>query len=88
MSLRRDGQTVMFVAVDGALAGLIGVADPIKDTTPEAIAQLHREGLRIVMMTGDSRTTAEAVARKLGHRRSDRGGAAGSEGGHGQAAAG
>ena len=64
--LRRDGQTVMFVAIDGVLAGLIGVADPIKDTTPEAIAQLHREGLRIVMLSGDSRTTAETVARKLG----------------------
>jgi P-type Cu+ transporter len=63
--LRREGQTVMFITVDGALAGLIGVADPIKETTPEAIAQLHNEGLRIVMMTGDSRTTAEAVARKL-----------------------
>ena len=63
--LRREGQTVMFVAIDGALAGLVGVADPIKDTTPEAIAQLHKEGLRIVMMTGDSRTTAEAVARTL-----------------------
>ncbi len=64
--LRREGQTVMFVAIDGALAGLIGVADPIKETTPEAIQQLHQEGLRIVMMTGDSRITAEAVARKLG----------------------
>jgi Cu+-exporting ATPase len=64
--LRREGQTVMFVAIDGGLAGLIGVADPIKETTPEAIRQLHREGLRIVMMTGDSRTTAEAVARTLG----------------------
>jgi Cu+-exporting ATPase len=64
-NLRAEGQTVMFVAVDGRLAGLIGVADPIKDTTPEAIAQLHQEGLRIVMMTGDSRTTADAVARKL-----------------------
>jgi Cu+-exporting ATPase len=63
--LRREGQTVMFVAIEGALAGLVGVADPIKETTPEAIAQLHKEGLRIVMMTGDSRTTAEAVARKL-----------------------
>jgi len=63
--LRREGQTVMFVAVEGTLAGLVGVADPIKDTTPEAIAQLHKEGLRIVMMTGDSRTTAEAVAKKL-----------------------
>jgi Cu+-exporting ATPase len=55
----------MFVAVDGALAGLIGVADPIKSTTPDAIGQLHAEGLRIVMLTGDSRTTAEAVARRL-----------------------
>jgi Cu+-exporting ATPase len=64
-TLRSEGQTVMFVAVDGALAGLIGVADPIKDTTPEAIAQLHREGVRIVMMTGDSRRTAEAVAKTL-----------------------
>ncbi|MBA3891426.1 MAG: copper-translocating P-type ATPase, partial [Gemmatimonadaceae bacterium] len=64
--LRREGQTVMFVAVDGRPAGLIGVADPIKDTTPEAIQQLHGEGLRIVMLTGDNRTTAEAVAKKLG----------------------
>jgi len=64
--LRRDGQTVMFVVLDNALAGLIGVADPIKDTTPEAVAELHRQGVRIVMMTGDSRTTAEAVARQLG----------------------
>jgi Cu+-exporting ATPase len=64
-SLRADGQTVMFIAVDGKAAGLIGVADPIKETTPEAIEQLHEEGIRIVMLTGDSRTTAEAVARKL-----------------------
>jgi Cu+-exporting ATPase len=64
-SLRSDGQTVMFVAVDGKAAGLIGVADPIKKTTTEAIRQLHEEGIRIVMLTGDSRTTAEAVARKL-----------------------
>ena len=64
-SLRTDGQTVMFVAVDGKAAGLVGVADPIKETTPEAIRQLHEEGIRIVMLTGDSRTTAEAVARKL-----------------------
>jgi Cu+-exporting ATPase len=64
-SLRADGQTVMFVAVDGQAAGLIGVADPIKETTAEAIRQLHEEGIRIVMLTGDSRTTAEAVARKL-----------------------
>jgi Cu+-exporting ATPase len=63
--LRRDGQTVMFVAIDGALAGLLGVADPIKTTTPDAIRQLHAEGLRLVMLTGDSRTTAEAVARRL-----------------------
>jgi len=65
-SLRADGETVMFVTVDGAAAGLISVADPIKKTAPEAIQQLHREGLRIVMLTGDSRTTAEAVAKKLG----------------------
>ena len=56
----------MFVAVDGQPAGLLGVADPIKPTTPEAIAALHEEGMRIVMLTGDSRTTAEAVAAKLG----------------------
>ncbi|MEE8110834.1 MAG: heavy metal translocating P-type ATPase [bacterium] len=63
--LRRDGQTVMFVGVDGRAAGLLGVADPVKDTTPEAIRVLHRDGMRIVMLTGDNRTTAEAVARKL-----------------------
>jgi Cu+-exporting ATPase len=64
--LRADGQTVMFVAVDGKPAGLVGVADPIKDSTPEAIRTLHDEGIRIVMMTGDSQTTARAVAKKLG----------------------
>jgi len=65
-ALRRDGQTVMFVVVDGALAGLVGVADLIKESTPEAIRLLHEEGIRVVMLTGDSRTTAEAVAKKLG----------------------
>jgi Cu+-exporting ATPase len=65
-ALRREGQTVMFVAVGGRPAGLLGVADPIKDTTPEAIRQLHAEGMRIVMLTGDNRTTAEAVAKRLG----------------------
>jgi Cu+-exporting ATPase len=64
--LRRDGQTVMFLAIDGKPAGLLGVADPIKESTAEAISLLHREGLRIVMVTGDSRTTAEAVGNKLG----------------------
>jgi Cu+-exporting ATPase len=64
--LRAAGQTVMYVVLDGALAGLIGVADPIKATTPDAIRRLHSEGLRIVMLTGDSRTTAEAVAKQLG----------------------
>jgi Cu+-exporting ATPase len=64
--LRAEGQTVMFVAVSGKLAGLLGVADPIKESTPEAIRVLHREGIRIVMLTGDSRTTAQAVAGKLG----------------------
>jgi len=63
--LRGDGQTVMYVAVEGRLAGLVGVADPIKASTPEAIRALHAEGLRIVMMTGDSRTTANAVAQRL-----------------------
>jgi Cu+-exporting ATPase len=65
-ALRGDGQTVMFIAVDGALAGLVGVADPIKSTTPDAIRALRAEGLRVVMLTGDSRTTAAAVAAKLG----------------------
>ncbi len=64
--LRRDGHTVMFVAVDGRAAGLLGVNDPVKPSTPEAIAMLHRDRVRIVMLTGDSRTTAQAVARKLG----------------------
>ena len=63
--LRRDGQTVMFVAVDRRVVGLIGVADPIKETTPEAIRQLHDERIRIVMVTGDNRTTAEAVAKRV-----------------------
>ncbi|MFQ5663589.1 MAG: heavy metal translocating P-type ATPase [Terriglobia bacterium] len=65
-ALRADGQTVMFVAVDGRPAGLLGVADPIKGSTREAIRLLHAEGIRVVMLTGDNRTTAEAVARKLG----------------------
>ncbi|MEK9140167.1 MAG: heavy metal translocating P-type ATPase [Nitrospirota bacterium] len=64
-TLRQEGQTVMFVAIDGKPAGLLGVADPIKASTPEAIELLHREGLRIVMLTGDSTTTAQAVARRL-----------------------
>ena len=63
---RKKGQTVMFVAVDGQLAGLLGVADPIKKTTPEAIRQLHAAGLKVVMMTGDNAATAEAVAREIG----------------------
>ena len=65
-TLRREGQTVVFVAVDGAPAGLLGVADPIKVSTPEALLLLRGEGLRVVMLTGDSHTTARAVARKLG----------------------
>ncbi len=64
--LRLEGQTVMFVAINGAVAGLLGVADPIKETTREAIQKLHESGVRIVMLTGDNRSTAEAVARKLG----------------------
>ena len=65
-ALQQDGQTVMFVAVDARLAGLLGVADPIKESTPEAMRMLHQSGLRIVMLTGDNLATAQAVARKLG----------------------
>jgi Cu+-exporting ATPase len=65
-SLEADGQTVMFVSVDNAPIGIIGVADPVKFTTPEALAKLHRDGIHIVMLTGDSRATADSVARKLG----------------------
>ncbi|HEY4954953.1 MAG TPA: copper-translocating P-type ATPase [Gemmatimonadaceae bacterium] len=65
-AMRGEGQTVMFVAVDGTIAGLIGVADPIKATTADAIRQLHDEGIRVVMLTGDSKTTAQAVAKTLG----------------------
>ncbi|MCC2665007.1 MAG: copper-translocating P-type ATPase, partial [Geminicoccaceae bacterium] len=63
---RAEGETVMFVAVDGKPAGLVCVADPIKETTPSALQALRDEGLRIVMLTGDNRTTAEAVARRVG----------------------
>jgi Cu+-exporting ATPase len=65
-AMESDGQTVMFVAVGGKIAGMIGVADPVKATTPEAIKRLHSEGIQIVMITGDSRATADAVARTLG----------------------
>jgi Cu+-exporting ATPase len=65
-TMRSEGQTVMFVSVNGKTAGLVGVADPVKQTTPEAIQRLHDDGIRIVMLTGDSRTTAQAVAGKLG----------------------
>jgi Cu+-exporting ATPase len=64
--LRGDGQTVMFVARDGRVIGLVGVADPIKESAPDALEQLREAGLTIVMLTGDSRRTAEAVAAKLG----------------------
>lgn len=65
-TLRQEGQTVMFIAIDGQAAGLVGVADPIKESTPDAIRALQEEGVRIVMLTGDSETTAKAVAVKLG----------------------
>lgn len=68
-TLRSEGQTVMFVAVDGKAAGLIGVADPVKDTTPEAMHMLSQEGIEVVMLTGDNRVTAEAVAKRLGIER-------------------
>lgn len=64
--LRSEGETVIFVAIDGRLAGLISVADPIKESTPEAIRMLHEDGVSILMLTGDSRATAEAVARRIG----------------------
>jgi Cu+-exporting ATPase len=65
-ALRAEGRTVMFAALDDRIAGLLAVADPIKSTTAEAIAQLHRDDVRLVMLTGDGRATAEAVARRLG----------------------
>ncbi len=65
-ALRKDGQTVMYVVIDGVIAGLISVADPVKPSTPEAIRLLHDDKVKIVMLTGDNRTTAEAVAKKLG----------------------
>jgi Cu+-exporting ATPase len=64
--LRREGQTVVFVTTDGTLLGLLGIADPIKTTAADAIKRLHSEGLKVVMLTGDHRNTAEAVARSLG----------------------
>jgi len=64
--LRRDGATAIYVALDGKLAGVIAIADPVKETTPAALAALRRDGLRVVMLTGDNRTTAQAVARYLG----------------------
>jgi P-type Cu+ transporter len=65
-ALWKDGQTVMFVVIDGIVAGLLGVTDPIKDSTSAVVGNLHRDNIKIVMLTGDNRTTAEAVARKLG----------------------
>lgn len=63
---RKEGQTIMLIALDGKAAGIIGVMDPIKQSTPEAIAQLHAQGIKVVMLTGDNKTTAEAVASQLG----------------------
>lgn len=65
-AMRKEGQTVMFVSADGQFLGLVAVSDPIKETTPQAIRALHDEGLRVVMLTGDNRVTADAVAAKLG----------------------
>jgi Cu+-exporting ATPase len=65
-ALTRDGQTVMYLSWNGVLAGILGVIDPVKATAREAVDALHREGLRVVMLTGDSRATADAVAGKLG----------------------
>ncbi len=65
-ALHNDGQTAMLLAYDGVAMGLLGVADPVKDSTPDAIRALHEEGVQVIMLTGDNRTTAEAVAKKLG----------------------
>ncbi len=65
-ALRRDGQTIMLIAIDGKPAGLVGVADPIKESAREAIQELQRQGVTVVMLTGDNRTTADAVAKKVG----------------------
>ena len=65
-ALRHDGATAIFVGIDGRLAGVLAIADPVKDTTPEALAALHDDGIDVVMLTGDNRTTAEAVGRRLG----------------------
>jgi Cu+-exporting ATPase len=65
-TLRAEGKTVMFVAVDGTLAGIVAVADPIKGSTAQAIKELHAQGLRVIMATGDNERTAQAVAGKLG----------------------
>ena len=65
-ALQQDGATAIFAGVDGVLAGVLGIADPIKASTAPAIAALKADGVRLVMMTGDNRTTAEAVARRLG----------------------
>jgi P-type Cu+ transporter len=64
--LRKKGQTIMYVVVDGAPAGLLGVSDPVKPSSREAIRKLHQEGIRLVMLTGDNKTNAEIVARQLG----------------------
>jgi Cu+-exporting ATPase len=65
-TLRLDGATAVFIAIDGSATGIIGIADPVKATTPEAVRALRADGIRIVMLTGDNRTTAEAVAKRLG----------------------
>lgn len=65
-ALRREGATVIYVATDGQLAGLIAISDPLKATTPDALKALREAGIRIVMLTGDNQLTAEAVAHKLG----------------------
>ncbi len=64
--LRQDGATAIFIAVNGKVAGAIAIADPVKATTPAALERLKAAGIRIVMLTGDNRTTAQAIARKLG----------------------
>ena len=65
-TLRQEGRTIVFLVIDGSIAGLLGVADPVKESSAEAVRLLHQEGIRIIMVTGDSRATASAVASQLG----------------------
>src|SRR3546814_6150256 len=66
LRLRADGATAIYIAVNGKAAGVIAIADPVKETTGEALAALREAGIKVIMLTGDNRVTAEAIARRLG----------------------